>query len=129
MLLTKLQIKNASYYAYHGVANAEKALGGRYQVDLDIWYNAEPAIESDDIGYAINYQDVLYTVSDIIQNDNFNLIESLANEILIVLLEGFPIIEKITIRIRKLNAPVNQYVDFIEVERTLERVKSKSKGK
>ena len=125
MLLTKLQIKNAIYYAYHGVANAEKALGGRYQVDLDIWYNAEPAINSDDVNDAINYQDVLYVVSDIIQNDNFNLIEALANEILVVLLESYPKIEKITTRIRKLNAPVNQYVDFIEVERTLDQSSAK----
>jgi len=123
MELTKLKIKNAIYYGYHGVAAAEKALGGKYQVDLEIWYNAESAINTDDISYAINYQDVLYTVSDIIQNENFNLIEALANEILVVILDRFTIIEKATINIRKLSAPVNQYLDYIEVEQTVEREK------
>ena len=123
MTLTKLKIKNATYYAYHGVAKAEQALGGRYQVDLDIWYDAESAINTDDISYAINYQDVLYVVSDIIQNENFNLVESLSNEILTVLFEKFEIIEKLTIKIRKMNVPVNQYLDYMEVERTLERNK------
>ena len=121
MSLTKLKIKNATYYGYHGVAVAEKALGGRYQIDLELWYNAEPAINTDDISYALNYQDVLYSVSDVMQNENFNLIETLANEILIVVFDNFTIIEKATIKIRKLNAPVNQYLDFIEVERTLAR--------
>jgi len=121
MELTKLTIKNATYYGYHGVAAAEKALGGRYQIDIELWYNAEAAVNTDDISYALNYQDVLYSVSDIMQNENFNLIEALANEILIVLFDKFAIVEKATIKIRKLNAPVNQYLDFIEVERTLDR--------
>jgi len=124
MSLTKLKIKNATYYGYHGVAKAEKALGGKYQVDLEIWYNAESAINTDDISYAINYQDVLYSVSDIIQNENFNLIETLANEILIVILDRFTVVEKATIKIRKLSASVNQYIDFIEVEGTLDRTET-----
>lgn len=121
MSLTKLTISNANYYAYHGVSNAEKALGGRYQVDLELWYDAESAINTDDISYAVNYQEVLFNVSDVIQNENFNLIETLADEISTMLLDGFPIIEQITIRIRKLNAPINQYIDYVEVERTVIR--------
>jgi len=121
MALTKLFISNAIFYGYHGVAKAEKYLGGRYQVDIELWYDAESAVTTDDIGYAINYQNVLFEVSDLMQNEHYNLIETLANEILLTIMNKFEQIKKTRIKLRKLNAPVNHYIDFIEVEQTFDR--------
>jgi dihydroneopterin aldolase len=44
---TKLTIKNLEFYAFHGVKEEEKKLGGRYQLDLDLYYDASEAIASD----------------------------------------------------------------------------------
>ena len=44
--LTKLGIQNAQYYAYHGVKKEERKLGGKYEVDLDMWYDATNANKS-----------------------------------------------------------------------------------
>ncbi|MDR0926998.1 MAG: dihydroneopterin aldolase [Ignavibacteria bacterium] len=119
--MTKIQIKNAIYYCYNGVSTAEKALGGKYQLDLDIYYDATKAIESDDVSYAINYNDVLFTVSDIVENETFNLIETLADNILLNLLEEYDLVEKATVRIRKIDVPINHCVDYVEVEASKER--------
>jgi dihydroneopterin aldolase len=126
-MLTKLQIKNARYFAFHGVATEEKRLGGRYQVDIDMLYDAKNAIADDAIRHAVNYQDVLYIVSDIIQNESFNLVETLAYTICRNVMDKFSIIEEITVRVRKLNVPVNQYVDFVEAEHTVNRNNEKAK--
>jgi dihydroneopterin aldolase len=119
--LTKLTISNATFYAYHGVEKAEKQLGGKYEVDLDLWYNALNAISNDAIGQAINYQNVLFAVSDFIQNENYNLIETLAYNILNNIMEQFPLLKRATIRIRKCNVPIRHTVDYVEVEQTTDR--------
>ena len=119
--LTKLSIANATFYAYHGVERSEKQLGGKYEVDLDLWYNALHAITHDTIAQAVNYQNVLFLVSDIIENENFNLIETLAYRILTNIMKQFPAIEKTTTRIRKCNAPIRHVIDYVAVEQTMER--------
>jgi dihydroneopterin aldolase len=118
---TKILISNATYYGYHGVAKAEKNLGGKYQIDIEFCYDAESAAKTDSIHCAVNYQEVLAVASDILQNKTFNLIETLVDEIQKSVLERFSAIDAVTVRLRKLNAPVNQCVDFIQVERTIER--------
>ena len=119
--LTKLTISNATFYAYHGVEKAEKQLGGKYEVDLDLWYNALNSIINDSISQAINYQNVLFLVSDFIENENYNLIETLAYNVLDSIMKQFPLLEKATIRIRKCNAPIRHTIGYVEVEQTMER--------
>ncbi len=119
--LTKLSIKKAVFYAYHGVNKAEKEIGGKYEVDIDLYYDATTAIISDDVNYAINYEEVLYNISEIIQNENYNLVETVANEILNGVMDKFEILEKISVKVRKLNVPIHRYIDCIEVEQSIER--------
>lgn len=119
--LTKLSISNAIFYAYHGVEKAEKQLGGKYAVDLDLWYDASDAVANDAISTAINYQNVLFWVSDIIQNETYNLIETLAFNILDNIMKQFLLVDRATIKIRKCNAPIRHIIDYVEVEQTMER--------
>ena len=117
--LTKLTISNATFYAYHGVEKQEKELGGKYEVDLELWYDAHNAIINDSINQSVNYQSVLFLLSDIMQNNNYNLIETLAYNILNDIMKQFPSLEKATIRIRKCNAPIRLTIDYVEVEQTI----------
>ena len=119
--LTKLTIANAIYYSYFGVEKAEKQLGGKYEVDLELWYNSFNAVTNDSIASAVNYQNVLFLVSDFMQNENYNLIETLAYNILNAIMEEFQLVEKVTIRIRKCNAPIRNIINYVEVEQSIER--------
>ena len=119
--LMRLTIKNAQFYAYHGVRPEEQALGGKYQIDLDLFYDATPAIINDDVNTALNYEEVLFAIEEVFSQDTFNLIETLAREIINRLMEEFDLIEKVTVRLRKMSAPVRQIVDYLEVEQTLTR--------
>ena len=123
---TKLTISNATFYAYHGVDKQEKRLGGKYEVDLDLWYNGQNAIINDSISQAIDYQSVLLEVSELIQKENYNLIETLAYNILDNIMKQFPLLEKATIKIRKCNAPIRHTIDYVEVEQTISRETYKS---
>lgn len=114
--LTKLIIKNLSIYAYHGVAMAEKELGGKYQVDIILYYDASKAVINDAIEYAINYQEVIKYTCEIIKKKKYNLIETIADRIINDLMIKFDAIEIINIKLRKFYIPIDKYIDYIEVE-------------
>lgn len=119
--LMRLTVRSAEFYAYHGVKAEEQALGGKYQVDLDLFYDATDAIINDDVNFALNYDEAMFCIEEIIAGESFNLIETIANEILRMLMERFPTLAKATVRVRKMNAPIRRVVSFVEAEQTYTR--------
>lgn len=117
----KLSIKNAQYYAYHGVKASERELGGKYEVDLDLWYDATNAIINDDVKDALNYEEAMYCITEIIGEESYNLVETLANEILNLVMEKFERVVKSTVRVRKLAVPMRHVIQHIEAEQSIER--------
>jgi dihydroneopterin aldolase len=119
--LMKLTLNNVQFYSYHGVKSEEQSLGGRYQVDADIWYSPMSAVLSDDVAQAVNYEEIVFTINELVNGDSFNLIETLCYEITKELLERFSMIEKVTIRVRKLSVPLKHIIDHVEVEHSMQR--------
>ncbi|MFM7156381.1 MAG: dihydroneopterin aldolase [Bacteroidota bacterium] len=119
--LMKLTLNNVQFYSYHGVKAEEQSLGGRYQVDADIWYNPMSAVLSDDVAQAVNYEEIVFTINELVNGDSFNLIETLCYEITKELLERFSMIDKVTIRVRKLSVPLKHIIDHVEVEHSMQR--------
>lgn len=119
--LTKLGIRDAQFYAYHGVKEEEQKLGGKYEVDLDLYYDATNGIINDDVKYALNYEEAMFCISEVISGDSYNLIETVANEILNLTMEKFPQLKKVTVKVRKLSVPMRRILSHIEVEQTITR--------
>lgn len=119
--IARLSIKGAQFYAYHGVKQEEKDLGGRYEVDFDMWYDATEAIVKDSVAFALNYEEAMNCIEEAIADETYNLIETVASTILDLAFERFPNLMKATIRIRKMNVPIHSVVGFIETELTKER--------
>ena len=120
--LMRLSIKSAEFYAYHGVKAEEQTIGGKYEVDLDLYYDATEAIINDDVKYALNYEEAFFCIEEVITADEgYNLVETIANEILQMAMEKFPNLEKASVRVRKMNVPIRHVVKFIEAEQTLTR--------
>lgn len=119
--LTTLRIADIEIYAYHGVKDEENKLGGRFQVDVDIEYDATEAAIKDDLSDALNYEEVLYQVHEICSNESYKLIETLTLEILTNLVEKHEIIERITVRVRKFNIPFRGILGYVESEQTFSK--------
>jgi dihydroneopterin aldolase len=118
---TTIIINSAEFYGYHGVKKEEKKLGGVYQVDLELTYDAKEAAIEDNINKAINYEEAVFVVSEIMTGDSYDLIETLAYEILNALFDKFQLLDSATIRVRKMNVPMRRIVENVEVEQTLTR--------
>ncbi len=119
--LTRLSIVNAQFYAYHGVGNEEKELGGQYQVDLDVVYDSTKAVLSDDVNSAVNYEELMFCIDEVISGEPNNLIETMTYEIANMVMEKFTSVQETTARVRKMNAPIRHLIDNVECELTMQR--------
>lgn len=119
--LTRISIVNAEYFAYHGVRPDEKSLGGRYQVDVDLFYNATAAVVSDNVNDTINYEEVLFYINEVMAGEPHDLMETLSYDIATGLLDRFEPARQVTARVRKLNVPIQQVMDYVESEFTAVR--------
>ena len=120
--LTKLTIQNIQYYAYHGVKKEEKKLGSKYEIDLELYYDARTATAMDDVSSAINYEEAMFCISEImVGEDQYNLIETICEEILNKIIDKFPICKKTTCRVRKYAVPARRILDYTEAEQTMEQ--------
>ncbi len=56
--LDVIRIKNAVFYAYHGVMSDEQNLGGKFEVDVDLYCNLQEAEETDSLMRTVDYAKV-----------------------------------------------------------------------
>lgn len=118
--MDRLTLKNLVFYGYHGVFAAEKELGQRFEVDVDMYGDYPGSRGIDDLETAVNYVDVYTLVKDIVEEREYNLVEALGAAIAEEIAGAFGI-HKVTVRVRKPHAPIGGAMDYVEFETTRER--------
>ncbi|HEX2982825.1 MAG TPA: dihydroneopterin aldolase [Ignavibacteriales bacterium] len=93
-----------------------KAWGGQFQIDVDIYTDFSQAAQHDSLHETINYLKVYNFISSLVVGKKYYLIETLASKIADGLLENFNNINKIAVRVRKNNVPLGGVVDCVEAE-------------
>jgi len=110
-----IRLKNLSFYAYHGNSEAEKETGRRYEVDCELVCDIAKAAETDSLAYAVDYTKVYFMIEDIVINNKFNLIETLAARLADSIFESF-VIDLLKIKVRKMTPPIPGNIDYCEIE-------------
>ena len=87
--------------------------------DLELSGDFSRAGRTDDLGDAVDYTAVERRVREYAAGTSFRLLERLAYACAEKLLEEFPLLERVTLRIRKPQAPVES--ESVELEITLAR--------
>lgn len=116
----KILLKNMIFYAHHGYYEAERELGQKFEVDIQLECNLQTAASSDDLKQTIDYQAIYKIAKDTFENYKFKLIETVAEKIAskILKISG---ISNVLIRVRKPHVPLNGLLDFVEIEIYRER--------
>ncbi|HCX64632.1 MAG TPA: dihydroneopterin aldolase [Eubacteriaceae bacterium] len=114
--MDKIMMKGMAFFGYHGVMGEEKALGQKFIVDASLSADLKQAGASDDLTQTINYGLVYDEIKDVVENEQFDLLEALGETICRRLFEEFPLIKKIKILIKKPAAPVQGVFDYMAVE-------------
>ena len=113
----RIRLTNMQFYGHHGVGGAEREVGGRFSIDVELVADLRPAGASDDLGKTVNYSAVHDLVRQIQSHKNYRLLEALAERIAAGILTHFPV-DEVTVRVRKNSVPIEGILDFAEVEIT-----------
>jgi dihydroneopterin aldolase len=112
-----LILMGIEFYAYGGVTEAEKQVGQRYSVDLEVALDLSEAARTDSLETTVSYADIYTTVIETALERRYNLLEGMAGRIVERLLAGFPL-ESVTIELRKLLPPIEGTIAYSAVRLT-----------
>lgn len=94
------------FYGHHGVNDLEKKNGQVFTVDVEMLMDLQAAGETDKLDKTVDYSKVFREVRNIVEGESFRLIESVAELTARRLLQAFPVIEEVTVRVHKPRAPI-----------------------
>lgn len=113
-----IEIEGMAFYAYHGHFAEEQIVGNRFIVDLMLTTDCSKAAKSDDLSDALNYLSIYEIIRAEMQIKS-HLLEHVAGRIIDRLVGGYPSIEKVKVKISKLNPPMGGEIEKVSV--TMER--------
>lgn len=117
-----IRIKNATFFAYHGALQEEQNIGGKFEVDVDMFTDFSEAAREDNLHKTIDYRLVYKEINKTLLDSNYYLIETISHKIADDLLKNHSQIKKITVRVRKNSVPIGGVIDCVEAEVTKENV-------
>lgn len=111
----KILLSGIQFPGHHGVSDQERAVGGRYVVDLELAYDLRLPGRSDALADTIDYSAVYTLVVAIGRERQFHLLETLAQTLADAVLAQFPISE-VLVRVKKQPPPIAGILDYVGVE-------------
>lgn len=97
----RIVLAGMAFQARHGVLDWEKAEAQRFEVDVELVLDAQPAALDDDLTRTVDYRGVYQVVRQIVESTTFNLLEALAEAIAHELLVEQPQVDEVVVRVRK----------------------------
>ncbi len=110
-----IRLHNMTFYGYHGISAAERQTGRRFEVDVELVVDMEKSARSDKLKDTVNYTEVYRMVEQIVMQNSFALLETIAVRLTNQILKKFKP-QEVTVRVRKKIPPVPGNLDHIEVE-------------
>lgn len=104
----------------HGVLPLEKHNPQEFKIDVDLYLDLRAAALRDDLNLTVDYGELLHVVRETVENNSYNLIETLAENIAENILESFPV-QAVEVAVYKPNAPVEGEFDYFAVKIRRER--------
>ncbi|MDQ6855817.1 MAG: dihydroneopterin aldolase [Candidatus Dormibacteraeota bacterium] len=120
MASDRLLLEGLQFFGHHGDVEAERALGGRVDVDVEIRSDLSTAGRSDQLQDTVDYVRCYEAVRQVVENKQHNLLEKVAEEIASALLSD----ERIaSVRVRVAKQPplagiFHRFAVVIERERS-----------
>lgn len=117
---SNIRLDSMRFYAYHGVMEQERQVGGYYLVSLDVEADLTAAVRTDDVADTINYAELFELVKSEMAIPS-KLLEHVAGRIGQRTLEQFDKIMSLTIRVTKENPPMGANCKGASVEIKVKR--------
>ena len=98
-------LQNLRFHAFHGVMPQERLTGNDYRIDLKINYPLDDAVVTDEVEDTLNYATVYQLTKQEMERPS-KLVENVAYRIAKSLIDHFPTIKEVYIKVAKCNPPM-----------------------
>ena len=112
----RIVLSNMAFQARHGVAEWEKVEDQRFEVDVELAVDVQPAGLEDDLARTVDYRRVYAITRQVVESTTFNLIEALAEAIAHEVLGGHEQVQEVVVRVRKPEVRLGGPLDHASVE-------------
>ena len=102
----RIILKDLGFYGYHGVFAEEAKLGQRFMIDLELGTDLTAPATTDDLSTGISYADIYEIIKAAFEHPRRQLLEAVANAIIVQLFEAFQGVSWIVLRLHKPEAPI-----------------------
>lgn len=113
--MDKLIITDLQFHGHCGVTKAEREVGQRLSLDLEMYCELSKASATDTMQGLPDYSHVASVVLEIGRKERFKLLESLATHIARILMKQF-VLEEVVLRLKKTHPPVEAIQGYFGVE-------------
>jgi dihydroneopterin aldolase len=120
-ILDWLRLPRIQAYGHLGVTQKERDLGQRIEADVELAYAPRKTRRPDTIDDAMDYEEVHRLVRSQIEMSRCRLLETLAEELALALLQEFDT-PRVRVHVRKLHIPVPDFTTVPEI--VLERTRA-----
>ncbi len=114
MVEEKIVLKGLTVFGYYGVSPMEREIGQKLEIDIEFHNDFTKACMTDSLEDTINYERVYAKVMETVENNRFNLLETLADAICRTVIENFSA-NSVKVTIRKLTLPFPNSLSHVEV--------------
>jgi len=118
-LMDKIHIEGLEVFALIGVYDWEREHQQRLIVDVELTADLSMAAQTDDVDNTLNYAEVAQGISEFASKSQFKLIEALASHMVDWLLQFFPMLKTVRLKLSKPDILAN--AQNVAVEFTKER--------
>jgi 7,8-dihydroneopterin aldolase/epimerase/oxygenase len=98
--MDRLLLEGMTFFGRHGVLPAERELGARFSVDVELHADLARAGQSDRLQDTVDYSKAYEVVREVVEGQPFQLLESVAERIAGRLL-ALERVQRATVRVRK----------------------------
>ncbi|GEM02646.1 dihydroneopterin aldolase [Halolactibacillus halophilus] len=116
--MDKIYLNGLQFYGYHGALKEENTLGQTFIVDLVLELDLKAAGVNDNLKATVHYGHVYETVKTVVEGKQLKLIEAVAERVSDQVLQAFPLIQQLTIKVIKPNPPIPGHYESVAVEMT-----------
>lgn len=102
--MDSIKIDGIEFYGYHGVLESEKTLGQMFSVNCEFFMDTSRIY--DDIENTVNYADVAVDIREFCENNRYDLLEVLCNDLSKYILCKYDKICELKLSIEKPHAPI-----------------------
>lgn len=114
-----ITLEGMRFYAYHGVYEAERKIGGEYLLEVSVKIAINKSSATDQLGDTLNYESI-YQVCRMEMEKPRQLLETVVQAIIDRMKAQFETMQGIRVKLVKLNPPLGGEVQAATIEEALD---------